>query len=124
MLSDIVWPTLFAKAIIAFIFISKGVTELGNRERHIKKLEGAGFPLPHLALPISFTLIFVGSFLLFPEATTTSGAIILILFLIPATIVYHNFWSSETSEERKTKKNNLLANCGILAALILIINAK
>jgi putative oxidoreductase len=77
-------------------------------------------PLPHLLVPLSGLMAFVGGLSVLLGFQTRLGAWLLVSFLVPVTLMMHNFWAELDPAMSQIEKAMFLKNVTMLGGALLI----
>lgn len=79
-----------------------------------------GVPMPHLLVPISGAMAFLGGLSVLLGLKARYGAWLLVLFLVPVTLTMHNYWAVSDPVMRGTQHIMFMKNLSMLGAALMI----
>ena len=97
-----------AHAMIAFLFLYRGLTALSAFGHHLNRFKNLKVPFPRLILAGGF-------------ATMLIGGAMLIVFTILANLMYHHFWTMRDPRQRQTHTWVFCNNIAVMGGLLMII---
>ncbi|HEV8717269.1 MAG TPA: DoxX family protein [Candidatus Binatia bacterium] len=112
---------LFARILLALIFLLAGISKIGNFSGTQAYMVARGMPATTLLL-LSATVIEIGGGLsILLGYKLRLGALLLFLFLIPTTLIFHTaFGGSFPPEQAQLQQAMLLKNLAIMGGLLAI----
>lgn len=114
---------ILAHAMIAFLFLFRGVTALPRFDEHLQGFIKLGVPLPRLFLAGGFATMLIGGVMVALDIYTTIGAALLIVFTVLANLLYHHFWTMTDPRLRQVHMWIFCNNIAVMGGLVLLIAA-
>lgn len=112
---------ILGHAMIAFLFIFRGVTAMPRFDEHAGRLAKKGVPFPSLSLAIGFGMMLVGGVSILIDFYSMIGACILIAFTMLANFLYHDFWNHKDNwAERNRSLYVFCNNTAVMGGLVLV----
>lgn len=109
-----------AHAMIAFLFLYRGVAAIPRFDHHKARLAGKSIPAASFVLACGLGLMLVGGSLVLLDAYSVVGAAMLIVFTMAANLVYHDFWTVQDQEKRRRERNSFYSNVAVMGGLLLV----
>lgn len=106
------------RLLFAAIFLAASTNHLSNAT--IAYAASQGVPYPHLLVPLSGLLAFVGAVLVTLGFHARFGAWLLVLFLVPVTLMMHRFWGITDPGAMRLQQAMFMKNVSMLGATLLI----
>jgi len=113
------WVALFARVLLAIIFIKSGFGKLVGFEGTVAAIASKGVPLPQIAAIITVVLELGGGLLLVLGWKARWVALAFVVWLIPTTFLFHNFWAA-SPDQYMNQQNNFLKNIAIMGGMLMV----
>jgi len=108
--------------LIAFAFLASGIRNLFWKfGQHADRMAALGVSWAKTTLVLGFVLNFLGGFSLAFDYQRGWGAALLLAFTILASAIFHRWWLVPDPLLRHLHIGNLLVNCAVVGALLLVI---
>ena len=111
---------ILAHAMIAFLFLYRGVAAIPRFDHHKARLAAKAIPAAGFVLACGLGLMIVGGALVLLGTYAAAGAAMLIVFTIAANVLYHDFWSVEDQQKRRQERNSFYNNVAVMGGLLLV----
>ncbi len=79
-----------------------------------------GVPFPHVLVPLSGAIAFLGALSVLLGWRARTGAWMLVLFLVPVTLFMHDFWNLSDPMAAGLQRVMFLKNLGLLGGALLV----
>jgi putative oxidoreductase len=112
---------ILGHAMIAFLFLYRGIAAIARFQHHRARLESRAIPLAGFVLSCGLGLMLVGGTLVLLDILTVAGASMLIVFTIAANVLYHDFWSIDEPAKRRQQRNSFYNNVAVMGGLFLVM---
>ncbi|MFI5304943.1 MAG: DoxX family protein [Nitrospiria bacterium] len=106
--------TLIGRVLVAVIFLSAGLSKIGNFSGTSQFMASKGIPLTDMALVMTILIEILGSLSIILGYKAKWGAWILFAFMIPATLIFHTNFSNQD------QMIHFLKNLAIMGGLLYI----
>jgi putative oxidoreductase len=114
---------IIAHAMIAFLFLYRGLTALPNFADHLSRFQRLKVPLPRLMLLGGFVTMLIGGVMVLFDYRAAIGAGLLIVFTLLANLLYHHFWAMDDPRLRQTHTWIFCNNIAVMGGLLMVIAA-
>lgn len=112
---------IIAHAMIAFLFLFRGLGALGDFADHLSRFEKLKVPFPRLVLAGGFATMLIGGVMVLLDYRAAIGAAMLIVFTVLANLLYHHFWSMDDPRQRQTHTWIFCNNIAVMGGLLMVI---
>ena len=110
-----------AHAMIAFLFLYRGLTALSTFDDHLNRFKNLKVPFPHLMLAGGFATMLIGGAMVLLDYHSSIGGAMLIVFTILANLMYHHFWTMRDPRQRQTHTWVFCNNIAVMGGLLMVI---
>ncbi len=114
---------IIAHAMIAFLFLYRGLTALSDFADHLSRFQRLKVPLPRLVLLGGFATMLIGGVMVLLDYQAAIGAGLLIVFTLLANLLYHHFWAMDDPRLRQTHTWIFCNNIAVMGGLLMVIAA-
>ncbi len=114
---------IIAHAMIAFLFLYRGLTALSDFADHLSRFQRLKVPLPRLVLLGGFATMLIGGVMVLLDYQAAFGAGLLIVFTLLANLLYHHFWAMDDPRLRQTHTWIFCNNIAVMGGLLMVIAA-
>ncbi|MDX1484342.1 MAG: DoxX family protein [Alphaproteobacteria bacterium] len=111
---------ILAQAMIAFLFLYRGIGAIPRFDRHKARLAAKSVPAAGLVLACGLGLMLGGATLVLLDIFAALGAAMLIVFTIAASVIYHDFWSVGDADRRRREATRFAYNVAVIGGLLLV----
>jgi putative oxidoreductase len=111
---------IIARLLIGQYFVIAGFMNIRSYGALLGRVKAKGVPVADIALLCAIAGQIIAPFLLLSPAYAWIGVAFLIAFTVVGTFLFHAFWTM-TGVERFLHLNLLMANIGIIGALLLFV---
>ena len=112
---------ILGHAMIAFLFIFRGLTAMPRFADHAGRLAKKNVPFPSFSLAAGFGMMLVGGVSVLLDVYAMFGAGILIAFTMLANVLYHDFWNHKDDwAERNRALYVFCNNTAVMGGLVLV----
>ncbi|MDA1324290.1 MAG: DoxX family membrane protein [Proteobacteria bacterium] len=113
---------ILGHAMIAFLFIFRGLTAMPRFADHAGRLAKKNVPLPEISLAIGFGMMLAGGVSILIDFYAVIGACLLIGFTMLANVLYHDFWNHSKDDwaERNRALYVFCNNTAVMGGLVLV----
>lgn len=108
-------------ALVAFLFLYRGVTAMPEFNQHLERMLERKIPLARVFLAAGFATMIIGGLMVLFDFYTLYGASLLILFTLLANFIYHDFWTMTEPRARQTHLWIFCNNIAVMGGLVLVI---
>ncbi len=112
---------IIAHAMIAFLFLYRGLTALPDFNDHVSRFRNLKVPVPRLVLAGGFATMLIGGVAVLLDYRASIGAGMLIVFTIMANFMYHHFWTMTDPRLRRTHTWIFCNNIAVMGGLVMVI---
>ena len=112
---------IVAHAMIAFLFLYRGITALPDFNDHVNRFRNLKVPVPRLVLAGGFATMLIGGVAVLLDYQASIGAGMLIVFTIMANFMYHHFWTMTDPRLRQTHTWIFCNNIAVMGGLVMVI---
>ncbi len=112
---------IIARAMIAFLFLYRGLTALPDFNDHVSRFQNLKVPVPRLVLAGGFATMLIGGVAVLLDYRASIGAGMLIVFTIMANFMYHHFWTMTDPRLRQTHTWIFCNNIAVMGGLLMVI---
>jgi putative oxidoreductase len=113
------YAALFARILLAGMFIYSGVGKITGFEGTAGYIASKGMPFPALMAAGAIAIEFGAGLLLLLGLKARWAALAIFLFLIPTTLLFHGFWSVPP-EQVMAQKINFMKNVTIMGGMLMV----
>ena len=114
---------IIGHAMIAFLFLYRGITAIPQFERHLSRFHDHKVPFAKPVLIGGFATMLVGGLMVLADYYAALGAAALIVFTAMANLLYHHFWTMEDPQLRQTHTWIFCNNVAVMGGLAMVIAA-
>ena len=111
---------IIAHAMIAFLFLFRGITAIPRFDDHLGRFQKLGVPFPRLVLTGGFVTMLVGGVMVLIDYHTAYAAAALIVFTAMANFLYHYFWAMDDPRQRQTHTWIFCNNVAVMGGLLMV----
>ena len=112
---------IVAHAMIAFLFLYRGITALPDFNDHVNRFRNLKVPVPRLVLVGGFATMLIGGVAVLLDYQASISAGMLIVFTIMANFMYHHFWTMTDPQLRRTHTWIFCNNIAVMGGLVMVI---
>ena len=112
---------ILAHAMIAFLFLYRGLTAIPRFDDHLGRFQNLGVPLPRLVLTGGFVTMLVGGVMVLIDFHAAIAAVALIFFTALANLLYHYFWRMDDPRQRQTHIWIFCNNIAVMGGLLMVV---
>jgi putative oxidoreductase len=87
------WAALVGRALLCAIFIMAGIEKLGGFAGNVAYAQGAGLPMPQVAVAIALVIELGGGLMVLAGFKARLGALAIAVFSAVAAFSFHRYWS-------------------------------
>ncbi len=107
-------------AMIAFLFLFRGLGAAFELDRHLGRLRARRVPFPKPALGCGLAAMVIGGVMVGLDYHARIGAVVLIAFTLAANLIYHHFWAMQEAQKRQTHLYFFCNNIAVIGGLLLV----
>jgi uncharacterized membrane protein YphA (DoxX/SURF4 family) len=113
---------ILGHAMIAFLFIFRGLTAMPRFADHAGRLAKKNVPFPEISLAIGFGMMLAGGVSILIDFYAVIGASLLIGFTMLENVLYHDFWNHGKDDwaERNRALYVFCNNTAVMGGLVLV----
>ena len=112
---------IIAQAMIAFLFLYRGLTALSEFGNHLSRFKKLKVPFPRLVLACGFATMLIGGVMVLLDYHSLIGGAMLIVFTILANLMYHHFWTMRDPHQRQSHTWIFCNNIAVMGGLLMVI---
>lgn len=112
---------LAARALIAAIFLTSGLSKLASWSAVAGYMASKGMPAVPVLLAAAAAVEIIGGLSVLLGFRARMGAALLFLFLIPTTLIFHNFWALG-GMERQMQLVSFFKNLAVMGGLLMVVS--
>lgn len=87
------WVALIGRWLVSAIFVMSGFEKLGGFAGSVAYAQGAGLPMPQVAVAIALVIELVGGLMVLVGFRARLGAFAVAVFSATAAFAFHRYWS-------------------------------